>query len=701
MSVALPPSNLSALAALPILAFDLETTGLDVKADRIVQIGAVAMLGARIQDTPRIDQLIDPGMAIPAVATRIHGLDAARVKGAPRFVDVVGVLRDLMRGRLVVGHHIGFDLAVLRHEAARAGLAWREPPSLDLALLVGALEPGLREPTLEAVAGRFGLQVRDRHSALGDALMAAEAFAALLPHLRAAGVGTLGEAHALAARRDDLVRRQAESGWYAMPAGAMEAPPPRPVRMDTYVFERRVSEVMASPAAMIPATASLLEAARRMADLRIGALLVGTPAQPPLGILTERDVLRAAATGGTDSAATPAEQIMSSPVASLGADEMLYRALGRMDRMGIRHLCVTDAAGRAIGMVSQRDLLRHRARSALALGDAIEVAEDVAALAAAFSRVPQVALGLSSDGVGGQDVATVVSNELRAVTARAAALALERLGPDHGAAPAPWCLLVLGSGGRGESLLSADQDNALVHLGDEGDDAWFAAFGEAIADILDASGVPRCRGGVMAANAPWRGSRRAWATRIDGWLQRSSRDDLLNVDIFFDPRGVAGDLEIARQLQREAVAAAEKMPSFIALLGESIAARGSPLGLFGRLRTENGRVDLKRCGLLPLVGFARTLALRVGSTALSTPDRLRDAAVAGRLSDTDAELLILIQRDLMNLVLAQQLADLDAGLRPSARVEVRRLGRGATRRLAKQLRRLDEIVQTLRGAVSR
>lgn len=701
MPTALPPSNLSALAALPVLAFDLETTGLDVRTDRVVQIGAVAMLGERILEAPRIDQLIDPGMAIPAAASRIHGLDDARVGGAPRFVDLAGVLRELMGGRIVVGHHIGFDLAVLRHEAARAGIAWREPPSLDLALLVGALDPGLREPTLEAVASRFGLTVRGRHSALGDAVMAAEAFAALLPKLRDAGVVTLGQARAFATRRDDLVRRQMESGWSAVPAGATEAPPPRPMRLDTYVFERRIADVMSSPAAMIPATATVLEAARRMTELRLGALLVGTPTQVPLGILTERDVLRAAAAGIMTFDATPVTQVMSSPVECLGAEEMLYRALGRMDRKGIRHLCVADGTGRAIGMVSQRDLLRHRARSAFALGDAIEVAADAAGLATAFGSVPLVASGLSSEGVGGLDVASVVSNELRAATARAATLAIQRLKNDHGGAPARWCLLVLGSGGRGESLLSADQDNALVHLGGDQDDAWFAAFGEAVAGILDAAGVPRCLGGVMAANAPWRGNREAWASRIDAWLRRSNRDDLLNVDIFFDLRGVAGDLEIARTLQRDAVAAAEKVPPFSALLAESIAARGSPLGLFGRLRTENGRVDVKRCGLLPLVGFARALALRVGSTALSTPDRLRDAAGAGRLSDADSALLIEIHRSLMNLVLEQQLVDLDAGLRPSSQVEVRRLGRAGARRLANQLRRLDDVVQTLPGAVSR
>ena len=79
----LPPPSHTALGALSVVALDLETTGLDVRRDRVVQIGAIAMLGPRILEAPRIDQLIDPGVPMPAVAERIHGLGDADVAGAP------------------------------------------------------------------------------------------------------------------------------------------------------------------------------------------------------------------------------------------------------------------------------------------------------------------------------------------------------------------------------------------------------------------------------------------------------------------------------------------------------------------------------------------------------------------------------------------------------------------------------------------
>lgn len=477
---------------------------------------------------------------------------------------------------------------------------------------------------------------------------------------------------------------------------------PSTARIDSFVFEHDLEALMSAPPAMISGEVSLREAARVMVERRIGALLVGHPEAPPQGVVTERDLLRIAAGEQHDPGTVTVADAMSTPVESMAGDEMLYRALARMDRLRIRHLCVVDAAGLAIGMVSQRDLLHHRARAAYMLDDALMAAADSPALAAAFARVPEVAARLVTEGLTGLDVSRVVSAELRALTARTAELASARLAADgHGPAPAPWCLLVLGSGGRGESLLGADQDNALIHAGSAADDDWFAEFGMHIADLLDASGVPRCKGGVMAATPQWRGTHEDWRGRVDAWLRRARPEDLLNVDIFFDLVPVAGDFDLVRNLQAEAVRAAAAEPAFLALLAESVRAVTPRLGLFGRLPVRDGRIDLKRDGLLPLVSLARALALRVGSTSRATPERLRDATARGRLSEDDAETLIELHAELLTLVLRQQLIDLDNNVPLSNRVELKTLSRTRRRRLKNGLRLLDGVVSDLGSAVAR
>ena len=540
-----------------------------------------------------------------------------------------------------------------------------------------------------------------RHRAICDAMAAAEIYSHLLPRLRDADVRTLAEAQSFAATRTDLLVHQIEAGWHSMPGLPPGAPPVAPLtRIDSFIFERRVREVMSAPAVTIAADATLREAARVMNERRIGALLVGVTGAQPQGILTERDLLRAIAGGKLVLDSSTVAQAMTAPVEVMGEHEMLYRALGRMQRLHIRHLCVVEDSGAVAGIISQRDLLRHRASAADVLGDALDDSNDASALAAEYSRVPEVAARLLAENLDGVEIARVVSNELCSMTARAAKITLDQLdAAGRGPAPASWCVLVLGSGGRRESLLSADQDNALIHAGTANDDAWFAEFGAGIAELLDEAGIPRCKGGVMAANSEWRGTTEQWRSRVDHWLRRARPEDLMNIDIFFDLVPVAGEHQLAHSLHSDAVQAASRTPTFIALLAEWVGAFSPGIGPFGRLRTEAGRIDLKWCGLIPLVNIARTLALRVGSTARSTPDRLRDAVAAGRLADSDASSLIEIHADLLTMVLHQQIVDLEVGVRPSGKVQTKRIDKEETRRLRRQLKRLDDIRSVLRGSV--
>ena len=460
---------------------------------------------------------------------------------------------------------------------------------------------------------------------------------------------------------------------------------------------------MSAPAVFVKPEMTLREAAATMADRRIGALLVGDSTLPPRGIITERDLLRATAKPSVDLDREMVGAMMSTPVASMGPTELLYRALARMDRLGVRHLCVVDDQGIALGMVSQRDLLQHRARGVTVIDDALAEADSVQLLAAAYGQVPQVAAQLSTEGLGGVEVARVVSAELRALSARSVSLALDRLKREgHGDPPAPWCFFLLGSAGRGESLLGADQDNGLIHLGNDTDDAWFAELGAYVRDYLDEAGVARCKGGVMAANPAWRGTNESWRARISAWLRRARPEDLLNVDIFFDLIPVAGDPGVwgGRCIPMPIEVAAQH-PTFLALLAASVQSYTPRFGLFGQPLAEDGRVDLKRNGLLPLVSFARALALRIGSSTRPTPERIRDVLGAGRLGEHDATMLIETHSVLMDHVLRQQLIDLNEGVAPSNRVALANLSRDQRSELRSRLHSLDFVVREIRSLMAR
>lgn len=694
-----PPPSQTPLLALPAVSLDLETTGLDVHRDRIIQIGLIDIDGETLDRSTKLDALIDPATPIPVLASEITGIDDNRVSGAPKIADKLDQLAERLAGRVVIGHHIAFDLAILRYEAERLGMAWQEPVALDVGHLWGALEPARQDFSFDALLSAHGVSIVGRHTAIGDAEAVAEAFVKLLRRLRASDVRTLGEAMSFAARRQDIIRGEIDAGWHASYAGGGEFE--STVRIDSEFFSRSLFDVMSAPPQFIASEASIAAAATAMVERQVGALLVGTLGAPPLGIITERDILRTFSQAPESAATTPVSEAMSSPVATLPGAELLYRALARMDRLGIRHLCISDAEGMALGMVSQRDLLHHRARAESLVEDMVAVASSGEALALAFSRVAMVAAGLVAEGIDGKGAARVISRELRAVTAQAADIALRQMTDTaQGPPPAPWCLLVLGSGGRGESLLSADQDNALIYAGEAGDDPWFAEFGKRIADILHDAGVPYCDGGVMAANAAWRATVDGWRDRIEHWLSRARPEDLLSVDIFFDLRPVAGDSGLGERLLANAVVAASQSRPFLGLMGQSVATNVPSIGLFGRPQLEAGRQDLKRDGLLPLVSFARAVGLRVGSKARSTPDRIADVVTAGKLGEADARTLTDLHGQLLTLILEQQLIDISAGTRASSRVELRRLPRVDRKKLQRGLSDMADIVRDVRSLIS-
>ncbi|MBB3897452.1 DUF294 nucleotidyltransferase-like domain-containing protein [Roseococcus suduntuyensis] len=696
------------LIALEVAVLDTETTGLDVRQDRIVQIGAVRMRGAELVPDAPFDRIVNPGRPIPPVASRVHGLTDADVAQHPPLPAILPELLDWLGDAVVVGHSIHFDLAVLRHEARRHDLTWREPRVLDVAFLAAGLDRGLVDTSLDGLALGLGIAVEGRHTAWGDAQATARIYAALLPRLQEAGIRTLGEAETLSRRATDLIARQERAGWFDRMAGggrpdyalaAMRAGGQRAT--DSFLYRTRLGDVMSSPVIAIAETATVHEAAQLMHARGIGSVFVETAEGH--GIVTERDMLRAMSQMGAEGGAmaAPIARFMSRPVLSAPADTFLYRALGLMARRNLRYLGVTEG-GRLCGIFTLRTLLRERALATLAVGDEIAAATGAADLARVQAALPGLAAGLLADGLEARAVAAIIAAENRAMTARAAELAEAELGSP----PADYALLVLGSGGRGESLLAPDQDNALViadgYTGDlDAAEDWFTRLATRVNAMLDQAGIPLCKGGVMARNRPWRRRLSEWRAQLAEWARRPEPAAMLNLDIFYDftpaHAPTAGGAALAEGLRVAATETARGAPALLRAMGEIAGGHTAPLGLFGRIRRdEAGRVDLKSGALLPITAGARVIALRHGVTALATPERLRQAAAQAGRGETDAALLADVHGFLLRLLLAQQIADLEAGITPGNRVELARLSRQDQDHLKDALGRIETMREMLR-----
>lgn len=697
------------LIALDVVVLDTETTGLDVRQDRIIQIGAVRMHGADILEHEVFEVIVNPGIPIPAGSSRVHGLFDADVAAQPDFAGVADALREFIGSAVVVGHSINFDLAVLRNEAHRHGISWKEPRWLDVALMSVAITPGLVSPSLDNLALTYGVTIEGRHTALGDARATAEVYAAMQPRLLEKGIRTLGEAENLGRAATGLVAQQQGVGWFERPSGKTEFPPTAIEigsrrAIDSFLYRQRLEDVMSSPPITVETNTSLREAAHLMAERGIGCVIVDRPEGEP-GILTERDILRALAEKGPDASAVPVGTLMTVPVITATAETFLYRALGLMARNNLRYLGVTGASGELAGIFTLRTLLRERALATLTLGDEIASANRPRELARVQAELPSLAAGLLSDGLDARSVAAVIAAERRAMAARAAEIAeAELLVAGVGGPPADYALLVLGSAGRGESLLAPDQDNALVIADNYGGDLdspedWFVRFATRVNEILDRAGMEYCANGIMAKNRPWRRRLSEWLDAVRDWSAHPGAKALPNIDVFFDfaPAHASskGGARLAETLRLEATAIAQASPPLLAAMGEAAGGRNAALSLFGRIRKDGyGRTDIKSA-MRPIVAGARAAALRHGVTALSTAQRLKEAA-ASRGADEDAALLAEIHGFLMRLNLSQQIADIEAGIRPTNLVDLNSLSRQDRDHLREALPRTDLIRNLLR-----
>lgn len=655
------------LVSITALVLDTETTGLDPLSDQIIQFGAVRITEGKCDFSNTFEALVKPGIPIPASSTAIHGITDKDIKRATSFETVAKVLDAFHDAPLIIGYSIGFDLAMMKAEYDRNGVKWSPPPSLDVQVLAEVVAPNLPDKSLETLAAWLGIPVEGRHNALADAVMTAKIYKALIPKLAEKSIFTYAEAQRVSNRL--APSSVVEGGWHDI--RDEQAIRVRDVhefaRIDSFPYRHEVKDLMHAPAVILKPNTTLRTVLKKMMGDNVSSVFIEPSGKNgDYGILTEKDLLRLIAGQGEKILGNKSGKYKSTPLLGIQETDHLYKAISRMAAANISHLAVFDGSGKIAGAITNRDLLKQRALDASVLGDNIEQADSPEQLATIWPELTRTARSLMFEQVDVRNIASIISHELRALTKRSCELAeAEMVSSGRGKAPLPWTMMVLGSGGRGESLLAMDQDNAIIYAKgapDGPEDAWFAEMGHRATLILHQVGVPLCKGNIMASNSEWRMSSKRWRSTIREWITRSNPQDILNSDIFFDAASVCGNHELLDTLEKDAVTVASKSRNFIKLLSMNAANFPESLGWFGKIRTKNGRIDIKRAGLMPVFSTARVLAIRHRITKNSTPARLDAVAEKEPGKVRQLENLKESHRIFLELILKQQLHDLDIGI---------------------------------------
>jgi len=398
----------------------------------------------------------------------------------------------------------------------------------------------------------------------------------------------------------------------------------------------------------VDACVSVKQAAQAMQDSRVGAMLI---AGAPPAIVTDRDLRgRVLAVGlGPD---TPVTQVMSRPLITIDSGAPAFAALRLMLDENIHHLPVVEE-GKIIGVVSAPDLLLQQGHNPLYLRGIIENWDNSHAVNYG-EEISTLVHTLLNSGLVAIHISKIVSSLNDALVKRLVALTIEKLGP----APTPFAWVVFGSEGRLEQTLLTDQDNALIFQ-DDSDTArfYFADLAKQVVAALIKAGFPPCAGNFMATH--WCKPVATWRELFTDWIRLPKPQALLDAAIFFDFRSVAGTL--ALDTLEEIIGAAKSERRFLSHLARGALDFYPPLGFFNHLRSDNGKVDLKKGSIAPIVGLARVAALAAGSRERSTLARLDVARKSGLvLSAGDATALAEIFPSLFQLRVRAQLAALAA-----------------------------------------
>lgn len=415
----------------------------------------------------------------------------------------------------------------------------------------------------------------------------------------------------------------------------------------------------------------------------------------PIGIVTEQDVLRKVAF--VAKADTPVSKVMSTPVSTIGEDDLLFQGIARMRRRALRHMPVLDARGRAVGILQLHHALAAASTRLMGHVEAMTQARTIEGMKRVKDAQINIAIELLDDGENLSKVQSLLCAINNDIYHQVIEICIEEMRlDDWGQPPVPFEVVVMGSGGRGESFLGPDQDNGFI-LGDYPEDAharvarWFIELAERMTVALDAVGFPFCKGHVMATNPLWRKSLSEWRQQIGLWVERRNPKVMLLCDIFFDFACVYGSGTMTASL-REFVRAAVRHPGFLGALCLADQSHDVGLNWLGRLRSASdpgqrrGMLNLKMAGILPLVGSTRLLALREGIGATGTPARLDGLFEKSALSRNEHQDLIVAIELITRLLLGQQLEDVRRGRAFTKLIAIKELSRAQRDQLKQAFR---------------
>ena len=186
------------------VVFDIETTGLSKKHNKIIEIGAVKVKDGEVVDT--FSEFINPGVPIPYQIEQLTSINDDMVKDAPMFDVIVPRFVEFCGDDIVVAHNASFDTGFVRMNAEELGIKF-DNTVLDTMTLSHILLPELGKFTLDRVCKELKVVNAHHHRAIDDAEATAKVFFKLLDMLKERDVKTMDDLNVLGSTSPDAIKK--------------------------------------------------------------------------------------------------------------------------------------------------------------------------------------------------------------------------------------------------------------------------------------------------------------------------------------------------------------------------------------------------------------------------------------------------------------------------------------------------------------
>ena len=463
----------------------------------------------------------------------------------------------------------------------------------------------------------------------------------------------------------------------------------------------RVDALIRTPPLLCRGDEPIREAARRMTDRGVSAVVVELPSS--FGIMTDRD-LRRRVIGDGLSPDAPVSAVMTAPAYTVTGDRLASDVLLDMLERNVHHIPVLSASGQVLGVVDDGDLVAAAGRTPLLLRRAIALAGSQAELVAAAAGLNPMIIALHDARATAEHLTAVRSVVMDALIRRLAELAVGDAGPP----PAPFTWFALGSLARREAVPSSDVDSALAWDGEDLSVAdYVSGVARAVEDGLRACGLPSDAHGASAASPVFARSLGSWRRAARSLAEDPAQDKaLILVSVLADSRPVwssadgglaGGGLWSARPYPEH--------PELLRMLARFALSFRPPTGFLRDFVVEHsgerrGQLDLKHGGLIPIVDLARWAGMAAGVGSAPTRERLRAAQAAGTVESGEASALAEAFGFIAGLRLDHQVEQLRRGEPPDDFIDPKALNPLARSYLREAFRAVASVQANLSAELS-